>query len=159
VRRACDTTGPSTVNHGTSGRKVLQVSASTVTGNRVPKLTLSQQPAHHAPATRRVAISQKRRNGPPHRGTLPAVASTGDLATDLDVDEGDVIVLLKLLGEETPDMPGEVAAFLRRLLDPHGERTAAPNLFWPAAEDEPRRVLRLRRIRSHSVRRQSLDRR
>src|SRR3954465_15068303 len=28
--------------------------------------------------------------------------------------------------------------FLRQMLDPHGERTAPPNLFWPGAEDESR---------------------
>jgi hypothetical protein len=68
------------------------------------------------------------------------MAGTDDLAADLGVDEGDVRVLLRQLGEQTPDLPGELAAFLRRLLDPHGERTAPANLFWPRAEDEPRRI-------------------
>ena len=46
----------------------------------------------------------------------------------------------KQLGEVNDDMPDDLAAFLRQLLDPHGERTAPPNLFWSGAEDEPRRT-------------------
>jgi hypothetical protein len=66
--------------------------------------------------------------------------STEDLASDLGVDEADVVVLLRQLGESTPDVPNELASFVRRLLDPHGERTAPPNLFWPGADDGPRRM-------------------
>jgi hypothetical protein len=64
--------------------------------------------------------------------------STQDLAAELGVYEGDVRVLLGQLGGQTRDMPDELAGFLRRLLDPHGERTAPAKLYWPAAED-PRR--------------------
>ena len=63
-----------------------------------------------------------------------------DLATDLGVDEGDVRVLLRQLGEQTPEMPDELATFLRQLLDQHGERTAPVSLYWPGAGDEPRQA-------------------
>lgn len=66
--------------------------------------------------------------------------TTFDLATDLGVDEGDVGVLLRQLGEQTPDMPDELAAWIRRTFDPHGERTAPPGLYWPGTDDEPRQV-------------------
>lgn len=68
------------------------------------------------------------------------MASTEDLAAELAVDEGDVRVLLRQLGEQTPKLPDDLMDFLRRLLDPHGERTAPANLFWPSAEDEPRQI-------------------
>ena len=67
------------------------------------------------------------------------MASTGDLAADLGVDEGDVRVLLRQLGEHTPDMTDELASFLRQLLDPNGERTSAPGFYWPGADNRPRR--------------------
>jgi hypothetical protein len=70
-------------------------------------------------------------------------ATTSDLATDLGVDEGDVAVLLDLLDEQTPVLGDELAAFLRRVLDPHGERTAPPRLYWPGEDDEPRRTFGL----------------
>jgi hypothetical protein len=69
--------------------------------------------------------------------------TTTDLAADLGVDEGDVDVLLQLLDEPAQDLPDELAGFLRRVLDPHGERTAPPGLYWPGADDEPRRVFGL----------------
>jgi hypothetical protein len=56
------------------------------------------------------------------------------LATDLGVDEGDVDVLLKLLGEDEPELPDVLAGFLRHLFDPHGERTAPAGLYWPGAD-------------------------
>ncbi len=68
------------------------------------------------------------------------VASKEDLAADLGVEEDDVLVLLRQLGELTPEPPDDLLEFLRLLLDPHGERTAPANLFWPRAEDQPRRV-------------------
>jgi hypothetical protein len=68
------------------------------------------------------------------------MASTEDLASDLGLDEGDFRVSLRQLGEQTPDMPDELAAFLRRMFDPNGERTSPPNFYWPGAEDEPRPV-------------------
>jgi hypothetical protein len=43
---------------------------------------------------------------------------------NLGVDVGDVDVLLEQLDERDPQLPDELAAFLRRLLDPHDERTA-----------------------------------
>jgi hypothetical protein len=46
------------------------------------------------------------------------------LAADLGVDEGDIDVLLDLLDEHPPELPDELAAFLRGEFDPHGERTA-----------------------------------
>jgi hypothetical protein len=68
------------------------------------------------------------------------VARTEDLAADLGVDEDDILVLLRQLGEQTPEPPDDLVEFLRWLLDPHGERTAPANLFWPGADDRPRRV-------------------
>jgi hypothetical protein len=63
------------------------------------------------------------------------------LAADLGVDEGDVDVLLDLLDEHSPEqLSDELAAFLRRVLDPHGERTAPPALYWPAADRRPHRT-------------------
>ncbi len=66
------------------------------------------------------------------------IASTDDLAANLGLDAGDVRVLLRHLGEQTPDMPDELAVFLRQMLDPNGERTAPPSFYWPGADDEPR---------------------
>ena len=60
------------------------------------------------------------------------------LAADLGVGEGDVDVLLDLLDEHSPELPDELAAFLRRVVDPHGERTAPPGLYWPGAHPQPR---------------------
>ena len=65
---------------------------------------------------------------------------SGDLTAELGIYEGDVRVLLCQLGEQTPDMPDELAAFLRQLFDPHGERTAPAGLYWPGADNEPRRM-------------------
>ena len=62
------------------------------------------------------------------------------LAADLGVDEGDIDVLLRLLDERAPDLDDELAAFLRQVLDPHGERTAPPEFYWPAADSRPRRT-------------------
>ena len=69
--------------------------------------------------------------------------STNDLAADLGLEEGDVVVLLRQLGEETPEMPDELAAWIRRTFDPHGERSAPANLYWPGADDEVRRAFGL----------------
>jgi hypothetical protein len=66
-----------------------------------------------------------------------------DLAADLGVDEGDVDVLLEQLGENDPQLPDDLAGFLRRVLDPHGERTAPPGLYRPGADPEPRRTFGL----------------
>ena len=60
------------------------------------------------------------------------------LAADLGVDEGDVDVLLELLDEPARELPDEVAGFLQRVLDPHGERTAPPGMYWPGSDDRPR---------------------
>jgi hypothetical protein len=68
------------------------------------------------------------------------MGGTEDLADDLGVDEGDVRVLLRQLGEQTPHLPDELAAFLRGLLDPHRECTAPAGLYWPGADDEPPRA-------------------
>jgi hypothetical protein len=59
------------------------------------------------------------------------------LAADLGVDEGDIDVLLDLLDEHSPELPDELAAFLRRVFDPHGERTAPPGLYWPGTDGRP----------------------
>ena len=69
-----------------------------------------------------------------------APVGTEDLAAELGLDEGDVRVLLRQLGEQTPDIPDELAAFIRQAFDPHGERTAPAGLYWPGVEDEPRRA-------------------
>ena len=66
--------------------------------------------------------------------------TTADLAAVLGVDEGDVDVLLKLLDEPAPELPDDLAGFLREVLDPHGERTAPVGLYWPGADDGPRRI-------------------
>ena len=66
--------------------------------------------------------------------------ATADLAADLGVDPGDVDVLLELLDEPTPELPDDLASFVRELLDPHGERTAPAGLYWPGSDDESRRV-------------------
>ena len=71
------------------------------------------------------------------------MSSTDDLAADLGLDEGDIVVLLRELGEQTPEMPDELAAWIRRTFDPHGERTAPPGFYWPDADDEPRRAFGL----------------
>ena len=61
-----------------------------------------------------------------------------DLADELSLDEGDVRVLLRQLGENPPDMPDDLVAFLRLIFDPAGERTAPAGFYWPGANDEPR---------------------
>jgi hypothetical protein len=71
------------------------------------------------------------------------MASTDDLAANLGVDEGDVVVLLRQLGEQTPEMPDELAAFVSQMLDPHGERTAPAGLYWPSSDGEPRKMFGL----------------
>jgi hypothetical protein len=68
-----------------------------------------------------------------------SVTTTAEFAADLGVDEGDVDVLLELLDEHAPQLPDDLAGFLRDVLDPHGERTAPPGLYWPGADPEPRR--------------------
>jgi hypothetical protein len=70
--------------------------------------------------------------------------TTVDLAADLGVDEGDVDVLLQLLGERAPKLPDDLASFLRECLGPHGERTAPPDLYWPGSDNRPRRAYGLR---------------
>ena len=57
------------------------------------------------------------------------MTTTADLATDLGVDEGDVDVVLKQLDERAPELPDDLAGFLRRLLDPHGGRTAPAGFY------------------------------
>jgi hypothetical protein len=65
------------------------------------------------------------------------------LAADLGVGEGDIGVLLDLLDERSPELSDELAAFLRQVFDPHGERTAPPGLYWPGADPRPRRTFGL----------------
>lgn len=65
--------------------------------------------------------------------------TTAALAVDLGVDEGDVNVLLDPFDERAPELPDDLAGFLRLLLDPNGERTAPPGLYWPRSDDRPRR--------------------
>ena len=81
---------------------------------------------------------------------MPAAASgygpcvgTEDLAAELSLDERDLLVPLRQLGEETPEMPDELAAWIREMFDPNGERTAPPGLYWPGADDEPRQMFGL----------------
>jgi hypothetical protein len=71
------------------------------------------------------------------------MTTTMDIAEDLGVDEGDVDVLLEQLGESEQELPDDLAGFLRRLLDPHGERTAPAGLYWPGADPQPRRTFGL----------------
>jgi hypothetical protein len=49
------------------------------------------------------------------------------LAADLGVLEGDVDVLLDQLDERAPELPDDLAGFVRMMLDPNGERTAPPS--------------------------------
>jgi hypothetical protein len=79
---------------------------------------------------------------PRRRSGLPSIAvatTTTDLAADLGVAEGDVEVLLGQLDEPGPELPAELGGFVRQLLDPHGERTAPPGLYWHGSDDAPRR--------------------
>ena len=55
------------------------------------------------------------------------MTTTGDLATDLGVDEGDVDVLLHQLGESKQELPDDLAGILRRVLDPHGSAPHRPS--------------------------------
>ena len=64
-------------------------------------------------------------------------ASSENLAADLGIDEGDVRTLLRQLGEQTPEVPDELAGWLRQMFDSHGELTAPAGLYWPGADDEP----------------------
>lgn len=73
---------------------------------------------------------------PPWRASVAAMTSSAELAVELGLDAGDVRVLLRQLGEQTPDMPDELAAWIRQAFDPHGERTAPAGLYWPGADDE-----------------------
>lgn len=66
-----------------------------------------------------------------------------DLAADLGVTEGDITVMLGLLDDDAPELPDDVAALVRQLLDPHGERTAPPGLYWPDADPQPPRAFGL----------------
>ena len=77
-------------------------------------------------------------SGPPPSRYGASMATT--LAADLGVDEGHVRVLLRLLGEQATEMPDELAAFLRQLLDPHRKRTAQVGLSWLGPNDEPQRA-------------------
>lgn len=65
------------------------------------------------------------------------------LAADLGVDTGDIAVLLDLLDERSLELSDELAAFLRQLLDPHGERTAPAGFYWPRADSSPREMFGL----------------
>ena len=66
------------------------------------------------------------------------MTTTADLAEDLGVNEGDVVLILARLTEDDPGLAGgtvsdDIASFIRQLLDPHGERTAPAGLYWPDA--------------------------
>jgi hypothetical protein len=78
--------------------------------------------------------------GTPRRGYRRGMASTGDLAADLGVDEGDIAVLLYQLDERAAELSDDLATFLRDVLDPHGERTAPPVFYWPGSDVRPRRT-------------------
>ena len=72
--------------------------------------------------------------------------TTTTLAAGLGVDPGDVQVLLALLAKDEPalvdvdQVPDDAAAFVRQMLDPHGERTAPAGFYWPDADPEPPQV-------------------
>ena len=66
--------------------------------------------------------------------------SVADSSSTVAKSFDDVRVLLRQLVEQTPEPPDDLAEFVRWLLEPHGERTAPANLFWPGAYDQPRRV-------------------
>src|SRR3954468_14551077 len=42
-------------------------------------------------------------------------------------------------GEQAPEVPVELVAWIRRAFGPNGERTAPPAFYWPGADDEPPR--------------------
>jgi hypothetical protein len=74
--------------------------------------------------------------------TSPVVTTTSAaLAADLGVDEADIAVVLEQLGEGERDLPDDLAAFLRGVLDPHGERST-PDSYW-LTSGRPRRVFGL----------------
>jgi hypothetical protein len=60
------------------------------------------------------------------------------LAVELGVDEGDVNVLLEQLGEREPELPAELEAFVRAVLDPEGQRTG---LLRSPDADGPKQVV------------------
>jgi hypothetical protein len=61
------------------------------------------------------------------------------LVVELGVDEGDVYVLLEQLGEREPELAAELEAFVRDVLDPHGQRTGL--LRPPGDADGPKSVM------------------
>lgn len=74
--------------------------------------------------------------------------SVEDLALDLAVHPGDVVVIVESLVDlHDDDIPDVIAAEVKSVLDPHGERTAPAGFYWPGhpAEipdpDEPRGVM------------------
>lgn len=59
-----------------------------------------------------------------------------DLAADLGVDPGDVrAVVESIVDLHDEGIPDEIAAEVRAILDPHGERTAPARLYWPGHEE------------------------
>jgi hypothetical protein len=71
---------------------------------------------------------------------LLGVTTTNDLVEDLGVSEGDVDVLLELLGEDDPQLPDDLAGSSAESSTPQGERAAPPGLYWPGSDPEPPRV-------------------
>jgi hypothetical protein len=49
------------------------------------------------------------------------------------------VVALELLDERAAELHDKLASYLRRVLDPPGERTAPAGLYWPGTVDGPRR--------------------
>ena len=88
---------------------------------------------------------------------MAATATT--LAADLGVHKGDVDVLLELLDEHSPELSNQLAAFLRRVFDPHGERTAPRGLYRPGAGPRPHRTFGLGQhlVGGRSVHEQHVD--
>jgi hypothetical protein len=66
------------------------------------------------------------------------VGSPEDRSADLGITADYVRVLLRQLGERTPDMPDEFAEHLRQLFEPHGAHAESPSLCRPTAGEEPR---------------------
>ena len=65
------------------------------------------------------------------------MASTDDLAADLGVDEGDVI-LLRRLGEQTRRCPTS-SRRREQILTRMGSAPHRPDCYWPGADGEPRK--------------------
>lgn len=65
--------------------------------------------------------------------------TAAELAADLGVGEGDVQYLVsEMIDLHDDKIPPDICGEIRLMLNPHGERTAPANLYWPGHVEEPR---------------------